>query len=387
MTWPKAKKIMKKRLPVMMVLLAGVVHAQTEKFLPLQLAVLRAGDGIISQQLKQAPIFIDQFDPNSFNPAPVFTVPIPTNGPNSFFFNGRAATEGLLTRSTDQRLLAFAGYGGINLFEKPGTPSLLDIQRGFCTVDATGAIHTFLYPAHDVNEKVNPRGVATDGTNHFWGCGNAGGTLYYNPAASKSTVQFQPFQNSRAAKIINGTLYITLNGPDGKAIDEPAGIYRFTDSSGNALSLPRQTDAVIDLVIPTAEPFTKIAGFDMNPAKSIAYTADTVAGIQKYVKSGGAWKMAYNFAIPQTIPAAENHGTGCFGLVVDFSGSAPVIYATTTEGWDGSVNSNRVVRIVDTNATAAVTTVAQAPGDKIAFRGIDFTPESGTISAAKPSAA
>jgi hypothetical protein len=375
---------MKKILPLVMVLLSGMAHAQNGQFLPGQLAVLRAGDGVVNLQLKQAPLFIDQFNPKDSNTAPSCSVSIPTNGANAFFFNGRAATEGLLTRSTDRRLLAFAGYGGVDLLVKSGTPSLLDIQRGFCTVDATGTIQTFLYPAHDVNEKVNPRGVATDGANHFWGCGNAGGTLYFNPAAGKATVQFQPFQNSRAAKIIGGVLYVTLNGPDGKAIDEPAGIYRFTDTSGTAMPLPRQKDAIIDLVVPADEPFTKIAGFDLSPDQTIAYTADTAAGIQKYIKSGGAWKMEYNFAIPQTIPADANHGTGCFGLVVDFSGSAPVIYATTTEGWAGSVNSNRVVRIVDTNATAVVTSLAQAPSDKIAFRGIDFTPETGTLSAAKP---
>jgi hypothetical protein len=99
------------------------------------------------------------------------------------------------------------------------------------------------------------------------------------------------------------------------------------------------------------------------------------------VKSGGSWKFAYNFSVPQVIPKAANHAEGCFGLVVDFSGAAPIIYATTTEGYDGCVNSNRVVRIVDTNATAAVTTVAQAGSANIAFRGIDFTPE---VSPAKP---
>ena len=332
---------------------------------------------MVNPHLKQSPLFIDQFDPQDFNAAPSFTVPIPTNGANSFFFNSHAATEGGLTRSADHRLLALAGYGGVNLLEKPGTPSLLDIQRGFCTVDAAGAIHTYLYLAHDPSEKANPRGVATDGNNHFWGCGNAGGTLYYNPAEGKGTLQFQPFQNSRAAKIINGVLYVTLNGPDGKMIDEPAGIYQFADQAGNALPLPRQADATIDLVMPAAEPYAKIAGFDLNPEKTIAYTADTTAGIQKYVKSGGAWKLAYNFAIPQNIPAAANHAAGCFGLTVDFRGAAPVIYATTTEGYNGTVNSNRVVRIVDTNATAVVTTVAQSPSDKIAYRGIDFTPETG----------
>jgi len=66
---------------------------------------------------------------------------------------------------------------------------------------------------------------------------------------------------------------------------------------------------------------------------------------------------------------------GCFGLVVDFSKPAPIIYATTTEGYDGSVNSNCVVRIVDTYATATVTTLAQSGSAKIAYRGVNFTPE------------
>ena len=362
-------------------LLTVAVQAQNLQFQPGQLAVLRAGDGVVNPHLKQSPVFVDQFDPNRFNTAPTFTVAIPTNGPNTLFFNSHAATEGNLTRSADHRLLAFAGYGGVNLLEKPGTPSLMDIQRGFGTMDAAGNVHTFLYSAHNPSEKTNPRGAATDGTNNFWGCGNAGGTLYYNPTTGPGTLQFEPFQNSRAAKIINQVLYITLNGPDGTAIDEPAGIYRFVDKAGNALALPRQTDATIDLVVPVSAPYTKNVGFDMNADKTIAYMSDTVAGVQKYVKSGPVWKLAYNFAIPQNIPAAENHATGCFGLVVDFSGVAPVIYATTTEGYGGTVNSNRVVRIVDTNATATVATVAQCTSTNMAFRGIDFTPESG---ASKP---
>ncbi len=127
--------------------------------------------------------------------------------------------------------------------------------------------------------------------------------------------------------------------------------------------------------MPIVNPYTKIAGFDMNTAGTIAYTADVDQGIQKYVKDGGAWKFAYNFSIPQNIPAAANHEAGCFGLAVDFSGQAPVIYATTTEGYDGSANSNRVVQIVDTGAAAKVTMLAQAPNKNIVYRGIDFTPE------------
>jgi hypothetical protein len=353
----------------------GAVNAQTPSFLPGHLAVLRAGDGVMKLHLKQAPVFIDQFDPTVSNAAPSFTVPVPTNGADSFFFNGHAATEGLLTRSADHRMLVFAGYGGVSLLAEPGTPSLLDIQRGFCTVDAAGTVRTFLYYSHDLAGKMNPRAAATDGNSNFWNCGNPAGNLYYNP--TDGTLVFKSVLDVKAVKIINHVLYALLNGPEGMAIGQPAGIYRFVDKSGAALALPRQADATLDLVVPAPAPYTKTAGFDMNPDGTIAYMSDTKAGVQKYVKSGGTWKLACNFAIPQNIPAGENHETGCFGLAVDFNGPAPVIYATTTEGYNGSVNSNRVIRIVDTNAAAAVTTVAQAGSANIAFRGIDFTPEAG----------
>ncbi|MGA9777978.1 MAG: hypothetical protein WBS33_06865 [Verrucomicrobiia bacterium] len=357
-------------LCVVVAFLSAAVGAQNSQFLPGHLAVLRAGDGSISLFLRQAPVFVDQFDPNRFNAAPSFTVQIPTNGPNSFFFNGHAASEGALTRSAGHKLLAFAGYGGVDLLQVAGTASRLDFQRGFCTVDRSGAIRTFLYKNDMPDSKVNPRGVATDGTNNFWGCGNAYGTFYYNPSERQEPVRFTDFPNSRAVKIINNSLYVSMNAADGYAGDAAAGVYRFQTPA-----LPRDASDSAILVVPSAPHYKKVVGFEINPGGNIAYMSDTAAGIQKYVKSGTTWKFAYNFAIPQNIPPALNNAAGCFGLAVDFSGAAPVIYATTTEGYGGSVNSNRVVRIVDTNATAVVTTVAQATSTNVAFRGIDFTPE------------
>jgi hypothetical protein len=350
-------------------------NAQSSAFLPKHLAVLRAGDGVLDLHLKQSPAFIDQFAPGGFNAGPSFTVSIPTNGPDTLFFNGHAATEGILTRSADHRLLALAGYGGVNLLQTNGTPSLMDISRVFCTVDAAGKTHTMIYRKTSSVEKMNPRGVVTDGTNNFWGCGNTLGTVYYRPGGTGEPVAFDDIPNSRAVKIIGNAVYVTLNGPDGFASDLSAGIFSFTDAVGRPVSLPEEADSRLKIVVEAKAPYTKLAGFDMNADGTIAYLADTVAGIQKYVKSGGAWKFAYNFSIPQNIPADQNRGTGCFGVAVDFSGPAPVIYATTTEGYDGCVNSNRVVQVVDTNATATVTTVAQAGSAKIAYRGIAFTPE------------
>jgi hypothetical protein len=357
-----------KTVPTILVLALAAWTAHAASLQSKHLAVLRAGDGQLDLKLRQSPVFIDEFAPGSFNQAPISSIAIPTNGPNTLFFNGHAATEGILARSLDHHLLTIAGYGGVNLLQSNGTPSVLNIGRGLCTVDSAGTIHTRVYQNLGQNEKMNPRGVVTDGTNNFWGCGNAYGTVYWNPTSGRPVV-FNSAPNSRAIRIVGGTLYVTLNQADATAGDTSAGIFSFID--GTAVGLPHSASSALKLEVKAKEPYTKIAGFDMNPEHTIAYTADTVAGIQKYVKTNGTWQFAYNFSIPQ----ADNNSAGCFGIVVDFSGATPIIYATTTEGYNGSVNSNRVVQIVDTGATAKVTTIAQAGSTKMAYRGIDFTPE------------
>jgi hypothetical protein len=347
-------------------------RAQTS-FLPKHLAVLRAGDGTISLHLKQSPIFVDEFAPGTLNSGPIMSVAIPTNGPDTLFFNGHAATEGMLSLSADGKLLTFAGYGGVNLLQESGTPSLLDIGRGFCTVDAAGKTQTTILEKYNGAEKMNPRGAVTDGANHFWTCGNASATAYYD-AATKTLVPFAGVPDSRQVKIINGTLYTALNGPDAIFMNVSPGIFSFEDKNGDSAALPETTNTMLKLEVPVQKAYAKIAGFDLSPDGNTAYTADVDTGIQKYVKANGAWRLAYNFAIPQDIPAAANNENGCFAVAVDFSGANPVVYATTTEGFGGSVNSNRVVQIVDTGASSAVTTVAQAPSENIVYRGIALTP-------------
>ncbi len=352
------------------VLLSLPAGAQVTQFQSGHLAVLRAGDGVMDLHLRQTPMFVDQFDGNASNAAPSFTVRIPTSGPDELFINGHAATEGNLTRSADHTLLAFEGYGGVGLLQTDGTPSTMDIPRGGCTIDASGKVHAFLFGGVPAGTKANPRGLVTDGKNNFWGCGNASGAMYVNPVDQKVPVRFAALPNTRAVKIIGNTLYMTVNAADAYADGKKAGIYGFQPE---ALPHSEKTEAV--LVVPTAEQYKRVVGFDMNTAGTIAYTSDTSAGIQKYVKSAGEWSFAYNFAIPQVIPAAENNSSGCFGLAVDFSGKDPIIYATTTEGYGSSVNSNRVVKIVDTGAKAVVVTLACTGSTNVVFRGIDFTPE------------
>ncbi|HSY43588.1 MAG TPA: hypothetical protein VK811_06720 [Candidatus Acidoferrum sp.] len=359
-------------LTVAVMALAGLgAHAQ---FLPQHLAVLRAGNGTVDLHLKQAPTFVDEFTPGALNNGPVMSVALPTNGPTSIFFNGHAATEGMLSLSADGKLLTFAGYGGKTLLEQGGTPSLMDIGRAVCTVDAAGKATMTIYEQHGGPAKMNPRGAVTDGAGHFWTCGNASGTAFYD--AGGDTLQlFSAIPDSRQVKIIAGTLYASLNEADATYLDTEPGIFSFEDG-GQAAALPEATNTTLKLVVPASKPYDKIAGFDLSPDGNTAYLADVESGIEKYVKLNGHWKLAYNFAIPQNIMESSNHADGCFAVAVDFSGSSPIIYATTTEGYNGSVNSNRVVQIVDTNSAATVTTIAQAPSENIAYRGIAFTPGS-----------
>jgi len=355
--------------------------AQTPSFAPGQLAVLRAGNGDINLRLKQAPIFVDQFDPARFNDAPALSVAIPTNGPNALFFNGHAATEGNLTRSADHRLLAFAGYTGVNLLQTTGVPSQLSIPRGFGTLGVSTGSFALVYTSNSWYDSANPRGVVTDGAGNFWGCGDLHGTTYYNARTAPQPFEFKTLLNTRAIKIINQTLYASLNAADGQDTEDAGGIYNYVSGS-TPVPLPKDAGCSMSLVLAAASGFKKTAGFDLNAAGTIAYVADTVAGVQKYVKAGATWKFTYNLTIPQVIPPDQNNGEGCFGVAVDFSGANPVVYASTTEGWGGA-NSNRVVRIVDTGANSVVTTIAQATSTNIVFRGIDFTPEAQTTTAAK----
>ena len=352
-----------------MLLAAVLAQAQAGHFTPGRLAVLRAGDGQCDLTLRQSPAFIDEFDPAAPGAGPSFSVRFPTNGAESFFINGHAATEGILTRSADGRMLVFAGYGGADLLSASGAASRLDVSHGFTTVDAAGTVHTLLYKPAVPNTKVNARGGVSDGTNNFWGCGNTYGTFYYNPQKTQSPACFENFQNCRAMKIVGNVLYGSINSADGYINDQTPGIYNFLPTA-----LPRDTNAVPVLVVAAGADYKKVAGFDINPAGDTAYMADAKAGVQKYVKSAGGWKFAYNLSIPQNIPASLNTAAGCFGLAVDFSKTPAVIYATTAEGYGGAVNSNRVVSITDTGANAPVTTLVQSTSTNIVYRGIDFTP-------------
>jgi hypothetical protein len=439
----KTKKNMKKQIIAIGLALLSACAAQATlpTFVPGRLAVLQLGDGGTNRNsggdgkttpytnafasdilgCRQTQYFIDEFDPSGINQTnPDYQIAIPTNDVSGgIFCNGNAGTEAILTLSSDKSELAFAGYTGDMLSDFTGfqtAPSNLSYNRGIATVDAFGTF-TRVYNGGGwygiATGKTNPRGVATDGAGHFWGCGNGYGSLYYDASSGGQPIQFQNIDLTSFVKIFNGSLYTSVKAGDVNNGLYPAGIYSFVDNSYNPVPLPNFL-TFLQLVFPVQAPYTNNIGFDINPAGNIAYVADPgkfgkgaeIGGIQKYVKNGTGWTMAYNLAIPgytnQTTgiladPKNSNILIGAFSVTVDWSGTYPVIYATTSDCGNDNGDpyyGNRVIRILDTNAVATggtivlttnlniLTTVARPGKDangiaitNMVYKSVTFTPD------------
>jgi hypothetical protein len=417
-------------------LLACSVQAQNTNlaFTPGKLVVLRAGDGIITIKTgRQHPDFIDEYDPALANQAgPLLSLELPTNGPNAIFGNAHAGSEGQgMTRSADRQYLTVCGYCG-NINSISGTPSSATnaanpdgYPRGFGLIDAFTNFNvtyasTFWYGQPPGVSQDNPRGIATDGSNDFWGCGTVAGNQTGGIVAETGTLFWNgnenpdpgPIQNEVDSayfmRIINDTLYMVCQTGTGGAQNN--GVYTFQefDVFGGTPEplpwLPGSDDEgdtlTTNLFINFGPAYANILTFDMNPAGTIAYAADETYGIVKFVNNGaGSWTSPYLFnsnnigsGVGSTygIPVHPGGSTGCYGIVVDFSGTNPVIYATTTEEGDGAnLCSNRLISIVDTgtapNSTSIVaTTLAQCGSINECFRGLDFAPDLGPAITTQP---
>lgn len=392
------------------------ISAQTVLFTPGKLVVYRAGNGdgvnFNIANVRQHPVFIDEYDPVTNNQiGPILSVALPTNGPAAMWINAHAGSEGQgFTRSADRQYIALTGYHG-DILSISGTPSGVDYPRGFGIIDAfTNFNVTYassewfgLQPGITQN---NPRGIATDGTNNFWGCGTVAGTqsggftesgtLYWNGAVSPDPELVQSIVNSGySMKIINGVLYMVAKAEAGGALNN--GIYNFADFAGNGgapVPLPWipggvQHIVTTNLFLNFGSTYTKILTFDMNPAGTIVYAADNTFGIIKFINNGGTWSSPYIFGTNNLGTAKQpKAGAGCFGIAVDFSGANPIIYATTMEEGDGANTcSNRLIRIVDTGdpgTNLVAQTLAVANGIYEIFRGLDFAPDLRPAIASQP---
>ena len=311
---------------------------------------MRVGDGAVVLSTAAAATFIDEFTPAG---APVQSIPIPAAGATALTLSGSATSEGSLMRSPNGTLLCLAGYRAASGVANVAATTAAAVAREIGTVDQAG---NFLIVASSLTQfnASNIRSGAADGANNFWAGGNGNsaavsGVNYLGTASAASQVLSG---NLRWVNIFNGNLYFSSG-----STTPGTGIHQFT---GLPVAAAAST-AVTTLA--GQSPY----GFSIDPTGSAMYVADDRAttsggGIQRWNKAGLVWSLAY------TLGTGGGSTSGTRGLVVNWSGAAPVVFATTTE-----TSNNRLISVTDTGAGSVAAAIASAGVNK-ALRGVAFAP-------------
>ncbi len=302
---------------------------------------------------------------------PTVSIAIPATGTTPLqMAAGSGGSEGFLTRNTNGTALTLAGYS-------TDTASIADITvtasnlvpRVVFKVDGTGA-YTQTGSSNSNYSGNDIRGAISDGTN-YWASGasvaGVDGIDYYGPSAP---VALGTSSKAYGLQIFNGQIYFSTQKVV-VGVTPNFGIYSL------GVGMPT-TGAIAPVMIINTASATP-TDFSFNPGGTICYIAINMntpaGGIQKWVKTAGTWNLVYTLGTGVT-------NIGAYGLVVDYSGANPVIYATTFEA---GTTGNRIIKITDTgSASIASNIVASTPNTF--FHGVAFAPSSTCVPAAQPTA-
>ena len=321
------------------------VHAQ---FTAGNLAVLRDGTGSAALTSAGTAIFLDQYTTSGTF---VNSLGIPTAGATALVNSGSAGSEGALNLSANGQYLVFAGYNAAAGTASIASSTAAAAPRGVATVDA-GGNYTLAATTSTAFSANNIRSGTTDGSGNFWAAGANGGTIYYDTATTAIT-NSTTSANNRVIQDIGGNLYFSTGSGSSRGIYQISGTP--TTTGNTAVSLINNGGS--------ASPYD----FAFNSGMTIAYVADSstystssgIGGIEKWALVGGVWTFQYSLS--------DALKDGAVGLAVDFSGSNPIIYATSS-------SATNLFAVVDTGSTANGTVLATA-GVNEAFRGLDFAPQ------------
>ena len=322
------------------------------------LVVLKVGDGTTALTSSGSPIFLQQFTPTG---SLVNTITFPTTGTNPVCISGTASSEGQLTRSPDGSNVCVTGYK----IAPPYTSSLSAttsavINRVVLKVDNTGTISTAATTATEFSAN-NIRSAVSDGSGNYWAVGGTTGVFHFGATSSDTALVSNTSTNIRFVAIYNSQLYYsTAKGTNG--------VYQV------GTGMPTTTGQTSVNVIPTKSTSSPY-GFIMNATADICYIASdslslSTGGIEKWVSTSGVWSKVY------TLGKGGSYITGYRSLAVDWSGTHPIIYATTADA-----SANRIVKIIDTDSTVTPTVIATATTNTM-YKGIAFAPTNNIVAVA-----
>jgi hypothetical protein len=203
----------------------------------------------------------------------------------------------------------------------------------------------------------NARGACTIDGNSLWVCGASGGIRFTMLGSNTSTGLETALTTVRVVNIFSGQLYCSSSKSTYIAVSM-VGTGTPTTSGQTLTPLAGMPTTG------THSPF----GFSFSSDGRTLYVADDGlhadgGGIQKWTFDGTNWKLAY------TLLATGSDTLSTRGLVVDWSGAKPVLYATTAES-----SANMLIKITDTSATSKETVLATAAANT-QFHGVAFAPK------------
>jgi hypothetical protein len=337
-------------------------------FTPGDIVVSRIGTGSPLTSSATA-TFLDEYNPTTL--ALVQSIALPTAAGNALTEGGTFSSEGRLTASSDGRTLSIAGYQQVPGSAISGVNGVIGLVRPDGIVDISTQI-----PFADLGSSESVRATASADGLGFWV--TTGAFVRYVPLGnSGSTAAVSNFFPSPTAPAISPAGQLYVDGGAGAqsngvpAIDGPATI-------GSALPTNAGQAGSVLVGFPTdrdpAGNFPSSQQFAISPDGNTIFVSDSrtdsFGGILEFFQAiPGSWTPV------GSLQAGTGSDSGLRGLAVDFSGSAPILYATTTGG-----SADRLVKItggtLDGSAPSfSVTTLATAPANEV-FRGIALVPTS-----------
>ncbi|WP_170113308.1 Calx-beta domain-containing protein [Ahniella affigens] len=330
-------------------------------FTPGNLAVARVGTGSGALSAAATAVFIDEYTTSG---TLVQSIPLPTadSGANqTLTVAGSSTSEGMLTRSTDDRYLVLTGYDAA-----PGTASVAGTtaaatNRIIGRVDATGSVDTTTGLNSAFNTS-NIRSAATADGSGIWaggtGASGTGGIWYQTFGVIGAGTQVSTtVTNTRNLGIFANQLYTTAQSGAIRLAFIGSGLPTTTGQiMTNLPGLPTASNSPYGFVVLDRTP--SVAGIDT------LYFADDAAGLQKYSTGDGINWIARG--------SVAGNLRGLTARVDSITGSV-VLFGTST-----ATSANTLITLTDTAAfdanIVATPTVIATAGTNTVFRGVAYVP-------------
>lgn len=299
-----------------------------------------------------------------------------TIGATSPFITGGqfGGSEGFITTSSDNKFIVLGGYAFSNAADVTATTSST-VNRVVGKVSAAG-IYTQLFSSDSFYTENDIRGAVSDGTN-FWASGASknyiDGIDYFGPGTQAGLATGGTPPKAYGMRIFNNQIYYSTqkSGPNNSS--SQLGIFKLGTIGLPTSGTQTVSSVIINVTSPSGNGNATPTDFSFSNDGKTCYIAintnSSIGGIQKWTNTT-AWATSgwtYKYTLGTGVA-----NIGAYGLIGDYSGSAPVLYATTFEA---QTTGNRVIKIIDNGSIASstiTTIVASVAGTT--NKGITFAP-------------